>query len=87
MRLYRSASARLNLRKGDRVIFSAVDDDGVDRRLGGLQMLPYAVPERCLVGYYPECNGLIPLRHYAKENQVPASKSVSVRVELQHQAP
>jgi anaerobic selenocysteine-containing dehydrogenase len=79
--------ARLNLRKGDRIILSTVADDGVDRKLGGLQVLPYAVPERCLVGYYPECNGLIPLWHYAKESKVPAAKSVPVRVELQHQAP
>jgi len=79
--------ARLNLHKGDRVLLSTVADDGVDRRLGGLQVLPYAVPERCLVGYYPECNGLIPLWHYAKESKVPASKSVPVRVELQHQEP
>ena len=54
-------------RKGDRIILSTAADDGVDRRLGGLQVLPYAVPEGCLVGYYPECNGLIPLWHYAKE--------------------
>jgi len=79
--------ARLNVKKGDRVILSTVADDGVERKLGGLQVLPYAVPERCLVGYYPECNGLIPLWHYAKESKVPAAKSVPVRVELQHQAP
>jgi molybdopterin-dependent oxidoreductase alpha subunit len=79
--------ARLKLRKGDRVVLSTVADDGIDRRLGGLQVLPYGVPERCMVGYYPECNVLIPLSHYAKESKVPAAKSVPVQVELQHQAP
>jgi len=79
--------ARLNVRKGDRIILSTAANDGVDRRLGGLQVLPYAVPEGCLVGYYPECNVLIPLWHYAKESKVPAAKSVPVRVTLQHEAP
>lgn len=78
---------QLKLHKGDRIILATVSHDGVDRRLGGLQVLPYAVPEGCLVGYYPECNGLIPLWHYAEESKVPASKSVPVRVELQHEAP
>jgi molybdopterin-dependent oxidoreductase alpha subunit len=77
----------LQLSKGDRVILSTVTDDGVGRKLGGLQVLPYAVPPGCLVGYYPECNGLIPLWHYAKESKVPAAKSVPVRIELQHQFP
>lgn len=82
-----SDMARLDLHSGDRVVLSTAVDDGIDRRLGGLQVVPYAVPEQCLVGYYPECNGLIPLWHYAKESKVPASKSIPVRVELQHQAP
>jgi molybdopterin-dependent oxidoreductase alpha subunit len=79
--------AHLNLHKGDRVILSTAADDGVARKLGGLQVLPYGVPRGCMVGYYPECNGLIPLWHYAKESKVPAVKSVPVRVDLQHVAP
>jgi molybdopterin-dependent oxidoreductase alpha subunit len=79
--------ARLNVHKGDRIILSTAADDGVNRRLGGLQVVPYAVPEGCLVGYYPECNVLIPLQHYAKESKVPAAKSIPVRVTLQHEAP
>ena len=48
--------ARLGLRKGDRVILSTAADDGVERRLGGLRVVAYAIPEGCLAGYYPECN-------------------------------
>lgn len=35
---------------------------------------------RSIAGYYPECNGLIPLWHYAEGSKVPASKSVPVRL-------
>jgi anaerobic selenocysteine-containing dehydrogenase len=79
--------ARLKLKQGDLVILATAADDGVARQLGGLKVLPYDVPERCIVGYYPECNGLIPLWHYAKESKVPAAKSVPVRITLQHEAP
>jgi molybdopterin-dependent oxidoreductase alpha subunit len=78
---------RLKLRKGDIVTLLTAADDGVDRRLGGLQVMPYGIPEKCIAGYYPECNVLIPLWHYAKKSKVPAAKSVPVRIELQHRAP
>jgi hypothetical protein len=55
----------------------------VSREHGDLQVMSYAVPERCIVGYYPECNVLIPLGHYAKESKVPASKSIPVRIAVQ----
>jgi molybdopterin-dependent oxidoreductase alpha subunit len=79
--------ARLNLREGDMVTLSTAADDGVSRKLGGLRVMPYGIPEKCIAGYYPECNVLIPLWHYAKKSKVPAAKSVPVRIELQHQAP
>lgn len=47
------------------------------------QVMSYAVPERCIVKYYPERNVLIPLEHYAKESKVPASKSIPIRIALQ----
>lgn len=73
--------AKLGLGEGDHVILSTVADDGVSRSLGGLRVLPYDVPRGCLVGYYPECNVLIPLWHQAKESKVPAAKGIPVRVE------
>src|SRR6185437_12677037 len=75
--------AKLDLRDGDRIKLSAAADDGVRREYGDLQVMSYAVPERCIVGYYPECNALIPLQHYAKESKVPASKSIPVRIAVQ----
>jgi hypothetical protein len=33
-----------------------------------------------MMGYYPECNPLIPLYHHAKSSLVPAAKSIPVRL-------
>ena len=52
----------------------------VERRLAGLQSVPYDVPRHGIVGYYPECNGLVPLWHYDEGSKVPAAKSVPVRI-------
>ena len=79
--------ASLNLRPGDFVTLSTAADDGLTRKLGGLQVMAYGIPRKCIAGYYPECNVLIPLGHYARESKVPAAKSIPVRIELQHRAP
>lgn len=76
--------AKLGLHAGDRVTLSTAVDDGVRREFGDLQVMQYDIPEKCVLGYYPECNVLIPLWHYAKESKVPAAKSVPVRISLQH---
>ena len=75
---------KLGLRVGDRVILSTAVDDGIERKYGDLQVMEYDIPQKCVLGYYPECNVLIPLWHYAKESKVPAAKSVPVRIALQH---
>lgn len=38
------------------------------------------IPRRSIAGYYPECNGPIPLWQYAEGSKVPAAKSVPVRI-------
>jgi len=73
--------ARLGLGKGDVVALCTAADDGVERRVDGLQIVPYDVPTGCIAGYYPECNPLIPLWHHAKESKVPAAKSIDVLLE------
>ncbi|MDC7785042.1 FdhF/YdeP family oxidoreductase [Rhodoplanes sp. TEM] len=72
--------ARLGLAEGDMVRLSTVAPDGIARELGGLQAIPFGIPEGAIAGYYPECNVLIPLGHYAKGSKVPAAKSVPVRI-------
>jgi molybdopterin-dependent oxidoreductase alpha subunit len=71
---------RLGLAENDLVTLATAADDGVQRELPGLQVLPFPLPERCIAGYYPECNVLVPLWHYAEGSKVPAAKSVPVRI-------
>jgi molybdopterin-dependent oxidoreductase alpha subunit len=71
---------RLGLRKGAKIMLSTAMEEGRSRTLRDLQVVPYGVPRGCIVGYYPECNVLIPLSHYAEGSKVPASKSVPVRI-------
>ena len=68
------------LKAGDTVTLSTEADDGVERTLGELQVVAYDIPRKSIAGYYPECNGLIPLWHYAEGSKVPAAKSVPVRI-------
>jgi len=78
--MHRNDIDRLGLREGDQVSLVTAADDGVDRRLGGLTVIAYDIPEGCCGGYYPECNVLVPLWHHAERAKVPAAKSVPVRV-------
>ncbi|MCP3728184.1 FdhF/YdeP family oxidoreductase [Paraburkholderia sp. CNPSo 3272] len=66
--------------EGDRLTLRTVANDGVVREVSGLAAKPYDMPRGCLAGYYPECNPLLPLWHYAKESMVPGAKSIPVRV-------
>jgi hypothetical protein len=57
-----------------------VAEDDVERTLSELQVVAYDIPRKSIAGYYPECNGLIPLSHYAEGSKVPAAKSIPVRI-------
>jgi molybdopterin-dependent oxidoreductase alpha subunit len=76
----RNDIARLGLGEGEPVTLVTAASDGIDRRLGGLSVVAYDIPEGCCAGYYPECNVLVPLWHHAERAKVPAAKSVPVRV-------
>jgi len=71
---------------GDMVQASTVARDGVERSVDGLRVVEYPVPPGCTAGYYPECNPLLPLWHYAKDSKVPAAKSIAVRLTRSTQA-
>ncbi|MDR5837411.1 FdhF/YdeP family oxidoreductase [Caballeronia sp. LZ034LL] len=72
--------AKRQLQEGQEITLQTLSDDGFDRRLGGLHVKAYDIPEGCIGGYFPECNVLLPLWHYAKESKVPGAKSIPVRV-------
>ena len=77
----RADMARYALGEGELVSLRTAAMDGVERRVDGLAVVPYDVPEGCIAGYYPELNALIPLWHHAKESKVPAAKAIDVFVE------
>jgi molybdopterin-dependent oxidoreductase alpha subunit len=78
--------AELGLAEGDRVTLATAADDGVERSLAGLAVVPYDIPRKCIAGYYPECNVLVPLWHHAKGSKVPAAKSIPVRIRVDSSA-
>lgn len=71
---------KLGLREGQIVGLQSDIDDGRERKVGGLKVVPFALPDGCIGGYYPELNPLIPLSHHEKLSQTPASKAVPVRI-------
>ena len=73
--------AKAGLAEGDTVSLIGDSGDNIDRRVDGLRVVAYDVPEGCIGAYYPECNDLIALAHHALESHVPAGKSVPVRLE------
>jgi len=71
---------RLKLTEGEMVTACTVSDDQVDREVKGLRVHAFDIPTGCVMGYYPECNRLIPIAHHAKGSQVPAAKAIPIRL-------
>ncbi|MFP5076961.1 FdhF/YdeP family oxidoreductase [Rhizobium sp. YIM 134829] len=78
--LNRAEMAKLGIREAEIVALETVADDKIERRLDGLRVVPYDIPDGCAGAYYPEANGLIPLWQHAEKSKVPAAKSVPVRI-------
>jgi anaerobic selenocysteine-containing dehydrogenase len=76
----RSDIDRRGLKVGQAVTLRTVADDGVDRHLSGMLVVAYDIPIGCIGGYYPECNVLMPVWHYAAGSKTPAAKSIPVTV-------
>ncbi|MBB5277683.1 molybdopterin-dependent oxidoreductase alpha subunit [Rhizobium rosettiformans] len=72
---------RHGLTVGERVALVSDAGDGIDRRVGGLEVMPFDLPDGCVGGYYPELNPLVPLSHHDRASKTPAYKSVPVRIE------
>jgi molybdopterin-dependent oxidoreductase alpha subunit len=79
--------AERGLAQGDLVTLRSATDDGVQRQVAGLAVVPYDIPAGTIAGYFPECNPLIPLWHHAKESKVPAAKAIDVLLERSGSAP
>jgi molybdopterin-dependent oxidoreductase alpha subunit len=76
----RDEIARLGLVEGQKVSLVCAIDDGLERRVAGLTVVPYDLPHRCVGGYYPELNPLVPLGYHEKNSQTPAYKGTPVAV-------
>ena len=72
--------AERGLAEGQEVDLLCAAGDNVQRIVRGLRVVAYDVPRGCCVGYYPECNPLLPLWHFAEGSKVPAAKSIPVRI-------
>ena len=72
---------RAGLEAGQRVALVSDAEDGVKRRIDGLKVTPFDLPDGCLGGYYPEMNVLAPLSRHDLKSKTPASKAVPVRIE------
>ena len=71
---------RANLHEGQVVSLVSDAQDGVEREVFGLKVVPFSLPDGCLAAYYPEMNPLMPLSHHDGPSKTPAAKSVPVRI-------
>ena len=71
---------KAGLAEGQIVSLVSDADDGVHRAVGGLAVMPFALPDGCLGGYYPEMNPLVPLWYHDQQSKTPAGKGVPVRI-------
>src|SRR5262245_34348723 len=55
------------LREGDEIDLRGATGDGVPRIVRGLRVVTYNVPQGSCVGYYRECNPVLPLWHTRRE--------------------
>lgn len=53
---------------------------GEQRRAESFTVLPYDIPRRCTMAYFPEANVLVPRDSVADESHTPTSKSVVITV-------
>lgn len=72
---------REGLAKGQIVTLVSDADDGISRRLPGLEVIPFDLPLGTIGSYYPECNVLVPLSLHDRTSKTPGSKGVPVKIE------
>ncbi len=72
--------ARLGLSNGDPVDVTTAIDVATKRAIEGLSVVPYEIPQGCCAAYYPECNPLFPLSHFAPKSKTPSYKLLPVHV-------
>ena len=51
------------------------------------QIVPYAIPRRCVAAYFPEANVLVPVGSVAEGSNTPTYKSLHVTLEPSEAVP
>ncbi len=75
--------ARHGLHEGQRVTLECAWSDGVDRRVSGMRVTAYDLPDSCVGAYYPETNPLVPLEARDELSGTPAYKGTPVRIRVE----
>ena len=73
--------ARAGLSEGQVVTLVCAVEDGHVRRVAGLTVTPYHLPDSCVAAYYPEVNPLVPIGYHDIKSKTPAYKGTPVRIE------
>ena len=71
---------RAGLEEGQVVGLASDAGDDVDRRVSGLKVTPFLLPDGCVGAYYPEANPLVPLWYHDQASKTPAVKGLPVRI-------
>jgi len=59
-------------------------DDGIERIAPLFIIVPYPIPEKNTVTYFPETNVLVSVNNVVKESNMPASKYVKIKIRKHH---
>lgn len=55
-------------------------DDGVERVARLFVIVPYSIPQRCTVTYFPETNVLLSINNVVGESNMPAAKYIVIKI-------
>jgi molybdopterin-dependent oxidoreductase alpha subunit len=72
--------AAMNLAADDLVDVTTAIDDGHERIVRALQVVPYHIPRGSCAAYFPEATPLVPLGHHDLHAHTPAYKAIPVRI-------
>ena len=71
---------RFGFIEGDAADLITAIDDGKIRRISGLRIVAYGIPQGTCASYYPEANPLFPLAHHDPKAKTPGYKLLPVHV-------
>jgi molybdopterin-dependent oxidoreductase alpha subunit len=55
-------------------------DDGIERVARLFVIVPYSIPQKCTVTYFPETNVLLSINNVVRESNMPAAKYIVIKI-------